>query len=1040
MDILKEFSSLFVDYYKEYKKYTELYGENVIILHQTGHFFEIYDYPFKDGFLCSDIYKVSNIVNLNVTRRDKGKELSPKNWLMSGVPLMKLDKYCDIFLQNNYHVIVVSQTSSPPNPEREVTHILSPGTTLSEFNHNIIENNLMSIFIEKNIFNHKIHYSAGISIINVSTGKNKITNIIQNTEDENFTQNEIKRIISYYNPVEIIVHTKDFSLEKEIFINQYDLNHDNIYINPFSNESEFKQISYQNDLLQKVFQFQTINTPIEELNLEMKNEVLLSYIYLLNFVYQHKTNLIENIDRPEELNDNNYLILSADSVRQLNVFNNYSFYTGRNKDLLSLLNKTVTQIGKRTYKNRLLYPCLNTDKINERYNIVEILLDDKIYEIIRMNLKRINDYEKSLRKMSLDMLTTNEFYSDYICYEFLKKTIQIVKENTRLSEKYSYVNNHFDLFDEYFNFVTKTFQFSNFSSYIGASNIEKSLFNNGIYSDIDELTFKIDSIQEKYKFICEQLTKIIDPKAKNDLVKLEFSEKHNWFLHCTRNRSNTINNYLNMKKKISIKDNSGNKLFVFTKDNLSFKTKDNSNVILDNTDISNLCNDFIKFNKELNTLNTKYWKITMKSIYDKYNECLKNINTFIGDIDCHTNNAFISIKYNYFKPEISDEFNSKSYFKAESIRHPISEEVNKDKAYIENDLDLGVPEKDGILLYGMNSGGKSTLSKAVALSVIMAQCGSYVPCKSFVYYPYSQIFTRILSNDKLWSGLSSFQVEVLEMKHILNHANQNSLVIGDEVFNSSEFESAISLVNGCVQKLHQLKCSFIFCTHLHELMTLEDINNLIKENLKVYHLQVRVENNILIFDRILKQGSGPKSYGIMVAESLGLFKDVISIANKTKIVLNNESKNIIRNKKSAYNSSVILDKCKFPGCCRNATDTHHINEQKDSDENGNIGSFHKNNSHNLIQLCKEHHDQITFGNLRIKGYIETSEGKKVDYEYIKMNDKKKKKFNDTEQKTIKEYYDIHKTLKKKDILNKLFLEKNIQIGIQSFNKIITNAY
>jgi len=1039
MDILKEFSSLFVDYYKEYKKYTELYGDNVIVLHQTGHFFEIYDYPFEDGFLCSDIYKVSNIVNLNVTRRDKGKDLSPKNWLMSGVPLIKLDKYCDIFLQNNYHVIVVSQTSAPPNPEREVTHILSPGTTLSEFNHNIIENNLMSIFIEKTIFNHKIHYSAGISIMNVSTGKNKITNIIQNTEDENFTQNEIKRIISYYNPVEIIVHTKDFALEKETFINQYDLNHDNIYINLFTNQSEFKQISYQNNLLQKVFQFKTINTPIEELNLEMKNEVLLSYIYLLNFVYQHKSTLIENIDKPEELDDNNYLILSADSVRQLNVFNNYSFYTGRNKDLLSLINKTVTQIGKRTYKNRLLYPCLNTDKINERYNIVEILLDDKIYEMIRMNLKRINDYEKSLRKMSLDMLSTNEFYSDYICYEFLKKTIQIVKENPRLCEKYSNINNYFELFDEYFKFVSNTFNFCNFSSYIGSSNIVKSLFNNGIYSDIDELTFKIISIQEKYKFICGQLTKIIDPKAKSDFVKLEFSEKHNWFLHCTKNRSKTIKNYLDMKKKISIKDNEGKKLFVFTKDNLSFKLKDNCNVILDNTDINNLSNDFIKYNKELNSLNTKYWKHTIKGIYDKYNECLKNINIFIGDIDCHANNAFISIKYNYFKPEISDEFNGKSYFRAESIRHPISEEVNKDKAYIENDIDLGVQEKDGILLYGMNSGGKSTLSKAIALSVIMAQCGSYVPCKTFVYYPYTQIFTRILSNDKLWSGLSSFQVEVLEMKHILNHANQNSLVIGDEVFNSSEFESAISLVNGCVQKLHQLKCSFVFCTHLHELMTLEDINNLLKENLKVFHLQVRVENNILIFDRILKQGSGPKSYGIMVAESLGLFKDVISIANKTKIVLNNESKNIIRNKKSAYNSSVILDKCKFPDCCRNATDTHHINEQKDSDENGNIGSFHKNNSHNLIQLCKEHHDQITFGNLRIKGYIETSEGKKVDHEYIN-SEKKKKKFSDTEQKMIKEYYDNHKTLKKKDILNKLLLEKNINIGIQSFNKIITNVY
>ena len=108
---LNDFSSLFVDYYNYYKKYSDLYGDRVIILHQTGHFFEIYDYPDDNGFLCSDIYKVSNIVNLSVTRRDKSKDISPKNWLMSGVPIIKLDKYCEIFLQSNYHVIVISQIS-----------------------------------------------------------------------------------------------------------------------------------------------------------------------------------------------------------------------------------------------------------------------------------------------------------------------------------------------------------------------------------------------------------------------------------------------------------------------------------------------------------------------------------------------------------------------------------------------------------------------------------------------------------------------------------------------------------------------------------------------------------------------------------------------------------------------------------------------------------------------------------------------------------------------------------------------------------------
>jgi len=550
---LNDFSSLFVDYYNYYKKYSDLYGDKVIILHQTGHFFEIYDYPVDDGFLCSDIQKVSKIVNINVTRRDKNKDISPKNWLMSGVPLMKLDKYCEIFLQNNYHVIVISQVSKPPNIEREVTHVLSPGTVLNDFNINV-ENNLVSIYIEKNILMNKELYSAGISIINVATGKSMITNVIQNYEDEKYTDNEIQRILSYYNPVEILVHTKDFYLTKEEIINKYDLSHDNIYINHFIEEKEFTQIPYQNNLLQKVFNFNTMNTPIEELNLERKEEVLLSYVYLLNFIHQHKTNLIDNVERPNELNDENYLILSADSVRQLNVFNNYSFYTGRNQDLFSLLNKTVTQIGTRLYKNRLLYPCLDTNTINERYDIVELLFPNNYYEQIRMNLKRINDFEKSLRKMSLNELNTANFYSDYICYDFVKNTIELIKDNSRLSDKYTSYNEDFDLFNEYNDKINNTYEFSNFGSYNSSNDIEKSLFKKGIYSDIDLLDEKIKTSLYHYELIIKKFSKIIDPKNKSKLVKLEYTEKFCWYLSVTKNRSKVIKKYLDNKKIIPLSE------------------------------------------------------------------------------------------------------------------------------------------------------------------------------------------------------------------------------------------------------------------------------------------------------------------------------------------------------------------------------------------------------------------------------------------------------------------------------------------------------
>ena len=135
-----------------------------------------------------------------------------------------------------------------------------------------------------------------------------------------------------------------------------------------------------------------------------------------------------------------------------------------------------------------------------------------------------------------------------------------------------------------------------------------------------------------------------------------------------------------------------------------------------------------------------------------------------------------------------------------------------------------------------------------------------------------------------------------------------------------------------------------------------------------------------------------------------------------------------------------MDTCKFPGCCNNSEDSHHINEQQEADENGNFENFHKNNEHNLIPLCKKHHDEITYGTLIINGYIQTSEGLKLDYEYKSTKKVKKKKFDEQQIQLIKEYYNNNKLLSKKDIMNQLFINNDISISTQIFNKIITDTY
>jgi len=119
--------------------------------------------------------------------------------------------------------------------------------------------------------------------------------------------------------------------------------------------------------------------------------------------------------------------------------------------------------------------------------------------------------------------------------------------------------------------------------------------------------------------------------------------------------------------------------------------------------------------------------------------------------------------------------------------------------------------RDGMLLYGTNAVGKTSLIRALGIAVIMAQCGMYVPCSKFVYKPYTAIYSRILGNDNLFKGLSTFAVEMSELRIILKMADDNSLVLGDEVCSGTETESALSIFVAALMQLHTKQVSFIFC-------------------------------------------------------------------------------------------------------------------------------------------------------------------------------------------------------------------------------------
>jgi DNA mismatch repair protein MutS len=336
--------------------------------------------------------------------------------------------------------------------------------------------------------------------------------------------------------------------------------------------------------------------------------------------------------------------------------------------------------------------------------------------------------------------------------------------------------------------------------------------------------------------------------------------------------------------------------------------------------------------------------------------------------------------YRYNRPTIVES--NKSFINGKDIRHPIVERILDNIKYVSNDINIGTDDYSGMLIYGTNASGKSTWQKSIGINIIMAQAGLYVPASSFEYYPFKSLFARIIGNDDIYKGLSSFAVEMLELRNILKRADNMSLVLGDEISHGTESTSGLAIVASAVKILSQRDTKFIFATHLHKLSSLPDIIEL--ENVKHFHLKVifNEEKRQIIYDRKLDSGPGNSIYGLEVARAMDMSTEFINIANKIrKDIINLEDIDLIMDyKKTNYNKNVYVKTCAI--CNEPVVDIHHIDEQKNADDDGYIGNFHKNHKSNLIPLCKKHHKMVHDGKLFISGFKQTSDGVILDYRII----------------------------------------------------------
>ena len=999
-------TSLTDEYFRISREYSNKYGQKTILLMQVGSFFECYSKAdaVTGNIADANMREFCTVCDLN-TSITNGR-------CMAGFPFTcnfrdySLERYVKKMQDRGYTIVVYVQDGQGANTTRSLYCIYSPGTFFSS-DSAILSNNTSCFWIERVkvglTTNKKI--IMGMSNIDIYTGKSACFEIESelNPRHNQTTYDELERFVSSFRPSEVIIISNLSANEIEDIKNYANITSVTnaihcIDLNKSSNdEREEKHLdphpflvqaknaekqTYRKEVLGKFFSFHVCNAIFQ--NYSAYEFAVQAYTFLLHFVYEHNPNLTSKIEEPEFENRSDRMVLANHTLEQLNIIDSKglggSIGSGSNSSVFRLLNKCKTPMGSRRFYYRLLHPSFNITTIQREYDITEYVLKNDSFTNWRSALENIKDIEKLHRKIQMGKICPNSLYVLYSNLQMISRMYDGVKCDETLL-KYFRADADPERITRMCNDLMKKME-SCF--YIERCKSVDSLdfdlsyrdcfVKPGISKDLDS-TYVMNedgcSILEAIRLFCNDLIAIGEKKndkkggdKEKEFVKRHETEKAGYSIQTTERRSKLLLEQIG--KRVKAKEHvskleyasidQDKKTFDFDLSTLQFVKAGSSAVTFVHEALSSVC---ASISETRNKIRDEIGLVFHKFVCElkECQESFQTIVSFITDVDLIQNQAYIARKYKYCKPtidvgKVGEE--EGSYVDAKDIRHCLIERINEDELYVTNDISLGLNER-GLLLYGTNAVGKTSMIRALGICIIMAQAGLYVPCSAFTYRPYTNIMTRILGNDNLFKGMSTFAVEMSELRVILKCADQNSLILGDELCSGTEIDSAISIFVAGLQKLHALKSCFVFATHMHEIVDYEEIaqmNKLCTKHMAVTYDRAR---DMLIYDRKLRDGAGPSMYGLEVCKSLHLPEDFLKMANAIRLKYRDKNRaGDLNYKPSHFNAHKVKGLCEL---CKKemGEEVHHLQHQKEADANDYIQHFHKNHRANLLTVCESCH-------------------------------------------------------------------------------------
>jgi DNA mismatch repair protein MutS len=993
-------TTIYNDYFNLSTEWKKKEGQQTILLFQVGAFFEVYGIKdLKTGYIQNDVGNestieyFSKITNLKIAPKSKTFYNSDANLqiVMAGFRDYQLEDYLQKITDSGYSAVVFVQEDKPDSKtkNRVFSGIYSPGTFIPFDNlDEKISNNIMCIWLKKvNSSGGLSKFICGIVVIDIMTGKSFIFEYENDFKNTPF--DELERYISIYKPNEVLWIEQGIigANIKELF--NYSVSFHTIDIQSDKIKNVSKQ-TYIEEILNKQFGDETYQNCVEFNHFIIAT---MAFCYLLDFIYLHNRNLVKNISLPVFNNSYDRVILANHTLKQLNILEDgVGNKTGNLSSVLSFLNNCNCSIGKRRFKQQLLNPVYNEEWLQMEYNMISKVLEcpPTMIDSMRKKIANIYDIEKISRQLVNSKIYPCSIYKLYhsiLMIRDINQHLTVVSGGQPIIQSYlsskinSIVNsgmngNIDDSLIKIIDFMNSQVNIEkcNQVRYLNyeedneeAEEEDDTIENNmilrpGISTELDDLIAEFKNNKnyfQQWKDTLNQLISKAELKGGSNTtqyVKLHRPKKMGISLQITKTRTKILREVFRNTATIVI---NGVGTVIETKD-IEFSNASTSMNEIEYAPLAKISKKMLVIKESINKVIEKEYGRFLVQLEKDWFPFMDFLIEYVGKLDVLICRAYNAREYGFCPPVLMDasSLSNRSQVKVQNLRHVLIEHLLTNETYTTNDVEL-TDKPQGILLFGINSSGKTSLLRALGISLILAQSGNFVPATQFEYKPYRSIYSRIIGNDNLFKGHSSFAVEMTELRLILKMANEYSLVLADEISKGSEMDSAMSITTSSIMYFVKLKCSFMITSHLHEIVGFDEIREL-SEQVHLKHLSVHYdcEKDCLIYDRKLRDGSGESFYGLLVCKSLHLPVDFIETAYQIRNKYLMNDKGILSQKTSVYNSKKIKGMCEICNL-EISEETHHILQQKEANSNGFFtDGIHKNHIGNLSAVCSKCHDKI----------------------------------------------------------------------------------